>query len=327
MLVSSFTALAMMISIGTARAEMIRTPFGQADRSCVHEIPIGAHVDASTGDIKTHDNKLLAHFERCSHAWNPPALDRETAPNEPGQAFWYAFTAAHAVPAGGLTQFSQVFTNWGVPNPPNVPANDGANLFFFPGFINLSNPADITSGVSILQPVMMWGSNGKFGGHYWTIASWGVWNGGFYHSPPIQVDPGHGIEGDMYQIASNPDAWIISTTDTTTGAWTQAEIYNIPNSWPKYNWAQLGVVEAYGAPSSNIPLKSCSELPPDDELLFSLEDLWQAGPTWEDLIYADSLVSWQDFDNPMGFSPTGCQWSATQLGAPVFATVLGWYEH
>jgi hypothetical protein len=79
-------------------------------------------------------------------------------------------------------------TTWVVPAAPAT--NDKQLLFLFNGLQNSS---------SILQPVLQWGYNGKFGGAGWCVSCWladGKGGPGSY-SPPVNVNVGDTLTGRM----------------------------------------------------------------------------------------------------------------------------------
>jgi len=132
----------------------------------------------------------------------------------------------------------------------------------------------------ILQPVLQWGTGPDGGGNEWLFAAWGVWgcdaaanNCSYGYSPPYETYAGYSLEGIVQQYAGNLDAWYVSAIDDTQGLDYDFYIYNIPNSWPKFTSAQVGVLEAYGI--------CCDNLSPTNYTGFYLNGLYQAGPTSE----------------------------------------------
>lgn len=90
---------------------------------------------------------------------------------------------------------------------PEPPRNPESVIYLFPA-------AQDAAMTTILQPVLQWGDNRKFGGNHWTIASWYcTTEGKTLVSPAIEVNPGDMIEGTLRMIKESPvDCnWLIET--------------------------------------------------------------------------------------------------------------------
>jgi hypothetical protein len=134
--------------------------------------------------------------------------------------------------------------NWNVPNNPSSP-NDGQLLYLWLGLECCG--AGQYGGQNLMQPVLQWGSNGLFGGTYWTMASWYVATGNYYHSSPINVNAGNGLYGGVdwvYNPNLNEYGWQVTSqgnshssnlfigtlsgsANTQTSAYVNFEAYNI----------------------------------------------------------------------------------------------------
>ncbi len=299
------------------------TPFGPADESCVHEVPAGGSVDVGAMNVMLN-GALVAHYDPCTITVTVPVQNPNyvssngVAPT--GGGGWYEGAEGNATTISGLTQFDSLSVDWVVPAKPNLPANDPNIVYLFPGLENVSN-----SWVAIIQPVLQWGNSNVSGyqsGEYWTIGSWMVENTGsgpqvFFHTGSETVQPGDYIEGAMTQYAANLDAWNIKVTDEDSGAWASLDVYNLPSSWPKFNFAQMGILEGYG---SNLgPLSSCVDLSPSNSVSFFMNAVQEAGPSWNSFNNAQSLVQWFWFKNT-GLSPQ-CQYDPF---VDEYETVLNW---
>jgi hypothetical protein len=117
----------------------------------------------------------------------PPVRSiRDLFPRTPGG--W--IESATYTPPEPLGSLSVRFT---VPRPP---ANSSTSVvFLFPGAQN----ARLST---ILQPVLQWGNNGRFGGEYWTIACWWCTPlGCTYHSDPQTVEVGETLLASVNVVA------------------------------------------------------------------------------------------------------------------------------
>ena len=145
------------------------------------------------------------------------------------------------------------------------------------------------------------------------MSSWGLFqcnsacvcSNVFVEGPFSGVATGNRIIGTIAQYAGNPDAWSITTTDNTTGSNSVLDVWNIPNSWPKFNTAQSAVNENYG-------LKSCQDMPRNNSIQFAGINLIQGGPNWNTQNNVTTSTAWYLYSNPDGYTPN-CSWQATEL--------------
>lgn len=291
-------------------------------------MPQGGMVNAETGDVLVRGT-VVDHFASCavsSQMQFPNAYG--SGSQLPASAQWYVWSDAQWASIGGAKYpFNEFDSVLYVPTNPNPPNGDTAIEYFFSSLQNnqgLSNNGTGTgSGIVLLQGVLQWGATAYYGGKWWTIASWVVYNcnssGGcsFGYSPDEKVNAHDRIETNIYQTASNPDTWQIDMTDITSGAWSSGSV-SIPNSWPKFGSAQNGVFEAYNVNSM------CTDLSPDNSITFYEAGLSEAYPTWRQYYRVDSLganlVSWNLWN--LNLSPN-CSWSGAAL--PTY-TNLTWME-
>jgi hypothetical protein len=289
------------------------TPFGPADSSCVHGVPKGAAIDTTTGDVWLNDQKV-DHFEPCTVS--VPAISSNEAPSTSAGG-WYEWTYATSVPIGSWNEFNGIEMKWTVPDNPSVLANDTAIEYFWVGLQNYSaNFPNVTfpSGNALIQPVLQWGNNGYYaGGHYWQIVSWEVYNCnssgancslGF--SPAEPATQGDTIVGEMYLTysTSSTDTWEVYTADDTNGAWTWNDMY-IGSSSPKMTNLIGSNFEAH-----NLNTSLCTQLSPDDFAQFNVLEISEAGPSWGSFNNVSGSMSWQDRNDPNGYSPS-CAWGTS----------------
>lgn len=194
---------------GSASTEsMVLTPEGWRPKSQVHLIEKGYHLAVSSGHIlKVRDGNgaLIEDFGQLP----PPGIlldynstnrklnkGNTIAPSGNGWITW----AEYGVTNGPISTFS---TNWIVPTAP--PSNDGQIIYIWNGLepyrVEDNNPANL-----VIQPVLQWGSNGTFGGQYWSTSNWCVWStGAAYTSPNTNVSPGTNLQGLITYNGSKAD--------------------------------------------------------------------------------------------------------------------------
>jgi hypothetical protein len=328
--ISLVVAGASLVVSTRASADLVATSIGALDRSCVHEVPNGAKVDAEKGNV-TLNGKVLAHYEPCTVApttVNIPQIRPRGGGQPPATGGgWYESTTGFATTVSSYKGFDELDVSFTVPTPPQTP---GTNIFFFfPGLENLVSTGDW---ISIIQPILGWNNGGSISGWYYEameVINNGE-NGGtagtftVYHSPPVHspyLSSGDLLHTYTWMLASNE--WEIYVYDNNTGGYSYNTWY--PNSgWSNYTWAQLGVLEGYGQPAETSGISSCSVLPGSEDITFSLDGIWEGGPYWNSWNDAASAVTWSDNDNPNSLAPTTCGWLAQSTGSPVDTTDLMW---
>jgi hypothetical protein len=308
------------LMIGVARqasAKTVMTPFGEADDSCVHETPMGANIDVQSGDVVVNGKKV-DHYAPCAVPWQlkMPRKSGHEGPPIPAPTGWYSWSDAQAASISGTVYpYDELYVDWSVPSNPSAPTGDYPIEYMFSGLQNnqslSSNGTGCGSTMILIQPVLEWGDNTCGGtSPSWKMASYEVWGCNAStcgsctvgHSPWTSVSTSDSISGEMWQYASNLDAWEIYMSDNTSSAYTYNTIYNISNSDPKFESAQMAVLEAYnwppigGGQCSTGSLAHCSDLSHDDSATFNLVGAFQAYPSWNSFVETDafgsSLLSW-----------------------------------
>ena len=129
----------------------------------------------------------------------------------------------------------------------------------------------------------------------------------FEYGPYTGVNPGiRSVEQSNNTRATSTRGKLRRRTPRT-GANAVLDVYNIPNSWPKFNSAQSAVNENYGPDGT--ALQSCADLPASNDIYFSILGLYQAGPNWNSFNNVSSSASWSYYSNPNKLSPN-CSWNA-----------------
>lgn len=208
----------LLLASAVLAEEWVLTPNGERPLSCVHHIDSALehavhHADGSLSIMRlkpeTNEYFVKEHHEPCPHALRN-ATAQTALPNG-----WAAYTVWQA----GIVMDSYGGI-WSVPPTPSVKAVQ--TLFLFTGFQNSFFAAN-AAGVSIIQPVLQWGTSAAGGGQYWAIASWFVGGAHTVYSDLKQVSTGDTIVGNMTLNAST-QKWAIVTNDTTSGVTTSISV-------------------------------------------------------------------------------------------------------
>jgi hypothetical protein len=299
-----------------ASAKPIMTPFGEAEDSCVHEIPMGGNLDTETGTV-TVNGKVVDQHSKCTSGWQMNS--RPTASKLPATGGWYAWTDAQNPSISGTNYpFDAAYTDLWVPTDPSPPAGDSPIIYLFSSLENnqaLSNNGtgcNSSNTTAIIQPVLQWGQNGSLGGPHWYMAAYEVYwcdsdcstNCSVGHSPFVQVSAGDALGGSMWQTAHG-------TTDTWEIRWDDANGLYTWNtmtvaSWvPKFGSFQEGVLEAYN-------INSCADFSPDNSLKFWNFGVYVAYPSWNSYDEADVFGSnILSFSHNTASEPTNCSQNAS----------------
>jgi hypothetical protein len=212
--------------------DYVSTPVGKIHKTCIHQ---SDEPDAKLPRCKYVSKVNLTTTEGVE----APAAKGLQPPTVNG---WVENSYAYAPAANPW--FGRAYSAWTVPRNPISISNQ--LLYYFPGFQNLSGT------LSIIQPVMQWGNNGRFGGNYWSIASWFVNTAGVaVHSTPKTVVTGNVIDGSM--IGSNCTAAGSCTWTITTKVRNSSTLITTLVRTPGvvYNWAAPAALEAYRLTACN----------------------------------------------------------------------------
>ncbi|MFZ5895430.1 MAG: hypothetical protein ACOY0T_30520 [Myxococcota bacterium] len=207
--------------------DYVATPVGEIHKTCIHESD-----DADRAFPKCrYKSKLKLQ--------NPASL-AAPGPLQPPTVNGWVENSFRFAPAGQW--FRQAFSAWTVPNNPSSISNQ--LVYYFPGFQNLAGT------LSIIQPVMQWGNNGRFGGNFWSIASWYVDTAGVaVHSTPRTVTTGQIIDGSM--VGSNCTAAGVCSWTITTKVRNGISTTLTRSPGVVYNWAAPAALEAYRLTACN----------------------------------------------------------------------------
>ena len=241
----------------------VLTPFGIADRSCVHEIDDGEIVrpDKQTGEsaVTSRSGEKRRSLPSCKYA-----TIKNKSEHVPAVNGWLAAEAVDPVGSNGDHWLNGLTATWTVP--PN-PSQNGGTLFLF-------NAAQTQLWDIIIQPVLEWNNTGN---NTWTIASWAGGNAyGYSHGTRRTVQPGNTIYGSIW--AYDCDVWLIRgmcVWDITTMNLANFEysyLEYIPNDSMKTAFG--GVAEAYN-------ITSCNRLPNGSLGSTAFSSIQLYLPTWD----------------------------------------------
>ncbi|MBB6113088.1 hypothetical protein SAMN05421821_12910 [Mucilaginibacter lappiensis] len=181
--------------------DMVITPFGARPASQVHQIESGyaltyqgnhlVKVQSQTGKVAEDFGDQLQIQKNAEQSKKITSLSTSAVP---GLGSGWITNAQNDVAVSGLTLFT---TDWIVPS--NPPANNGQLLYLFNGLQD-----GFTSTSHILQPVLQYGNNSRFGGNYWVINNWyaSCQTCPAFYGTPVTVTPGTGLEGAMNGTAN-----------------------------------------------------------------------------------------------------------------------------
>jgi hypothetical protein len=274
------------------------------DDKCVHIIPNGATVDGRTGDVWVNGSRFME-----GHASGACA---NVAPASAGG--WEEAISANANTSvgGGADAYSALNSTWVVPSEP-VNNNNNSMVMIFSSVEQCSNHScGVGSGGTIgdiMQPVLQWNNANNGETHQWEItAEYGSTSLGYYQTGGEVVNVGDSIYGEL-ALQSNGQ-WLIYVYDLSTGAY--GYFYWTPTPGNVFNYAQAGVLEAYGTQSESAGPASCNDLPASGSVTFYVGPVAQEGygdilPSWFDWagLETPSSCGWgQSFVNPGGYSTT-----------------------
>lgn len=262
--------------------DLVLTPDGYYDRSCVHEVPNGSHVNGLTR-IVTRPDGTTYHLGKCLY---PGRRDRngvrDTSPVDDGWMEWADTVANYA---------TDIAAHWKVPAAPGGSYSGNDLYYSFPG---------LQDAVYVLQPVIQYGYNSSFGGSYWSAASWHCNSGSdCTHSKPITtVSDSDAIVGEVSSGAcvAGQCSWTVTTVDSTKGTRTSM------------TWTDtIAYYDAVGGAVEVKNLTSCDQYP-QTGVFFSGISLQENGQS--------VTPSWNHTINPNSESPS-CNFKVTSTATTV----------
>ncbi len=223
--------------------------------SCVYELETGDVVD-EVGNIRSGATGNVQIVPPCAYPTlssspSSSSTSKVIPPNDNGWMETVGWTAPAAV-----GEFSATFI---VPSGPT--RSDGQVVYLFPGMQDSANQ-------NIIQTVLQYGNNARFGGSYWVMASWfggDAWGGNYYTGTAYRVNVGEELSGSMWGNKSDCSGGCLWT------AWMTDSTYNNVSSISVHtnlSWTHVfgGVLEAH-------VVDSCHDYPSSYESFYDLQIL------------------------------------------------------
>jgi hypothetical protein len=237
----------------------VLTPVGYMDKSKVHYIAPGFHLNVANGhlqkvesatgrlvedfgEVKPLETKYnLALRGTLGNIDNSATTGSRVVPYVQG---WIAYSYwTNTNTSNPITNFT---TNWVVPS---VPSNKGSQtIFLFNGMQN-----GTTSASYIIQPVLQWGPSAAGGGKYWSITNWYVSSSSAFYGSLVNVSTGTTLKGILKQTAVSGSNYSYNSSFSGYPASNALQINNVPQAY----WASE-TLESYGVstPSTMYPPNS-----------------------------------------------------------------------
>jgi hypothetical protein len=116
--------------------------------------------------------------------------------NAPYTYSWIAWSQWHNTTGNPINSFS---TNFTVPPAPSV-QTDNQLVYIWNGLSDIG-------GDNVMQPVLQWGNNNRWGSTYWSINNWYVWNGtsAAVSTAELHIAPGTLLQGVLTLTGQQPD--------------------------------------------------------------------------------------------------------------------------
>lgn len=273
---------------------LVMTPVGPIDATCAHELPNGATVDFGQGNVLDTNGSVLAHYDPCPDPMPgfPQLPSRgsggDSGVTPPNQIInWVESSQANST-----TYVNSMTGDWQVPGNPS--SNDGQLIFLF---------FSLQSSTAIIQPVIQYGSNGAFGGYYWTMATWLVYENKYsFYTTPVTINVGDSIQGEMVMITGSPQEWYLEMADTNISAYSYGETLIGDNN--PFSNADQAVLEAY---QNGLQPTTCAVYPgvvDEGSTDFGDIQLTEPNPNWNE--YKTWSPSWETTINTQ---PVTCNWN------------------
>ncbi len=241
---------------------VVATPIGVLPARCVMEVGATDVVDFD-GKLVRHASGTTSQLPACDSV-RPLAIggapSAQTDVTPPATNGW----VENANILFGFDIRKLSVPSFSVPIPPA--RNVGQLIYLFPAM-------EPSNGGAILQPVLQWGSNGAFGGAFWSLASWTIVNGVAAHSVPLLPAVHDSLQGVIHgESCSTGCDWWVDSQDRTRGTITTARVAASRN----FRWIFGGALEVYGA-------TTCDTYPGD--VTFDSIGIWDFGgvrrtPKW-----------------------------------------------
>lgn len=283
---------AAQLSVAPA-GDYVRTPAGWWHRSCVHEIPEGAHL-ARDGRVTRGDGTTY-QLPDCTYVSYPTRRNIRADSVLPPTVNGHLEFAYEDAPSNN--SWRSIEAKWVVASKPTASYDLYEVYYTFPGLQSQEEGDNV-----ILQPVLQYGYNGGFGCiSCWYAASWRCDErpgGTCGHSSPFSVSVGDSIYGLIQSEACYGGicSWSVITLDMTTNIRSTLS-FDDPDDL--YTLAIGGDVEVYN-------LDTCNHFPTNGVFYSGITLLDEGGPT---------VPSWSHYIQP-GASPS-CEYDVSSTASTV----------
>jgi hypothetical protein len=234
---------------------IVTTPMGKTHADCVHEVPSGS-TTVSPNTFRTPNGQILS-FPNCSDPM--PSSFPTCSEGAASASYTYSGT------------LGEIEASWTVPDNPSNPGS-GDLFYIWPGLIGGSGCA------YVIQPLIQWGSNGLYGGKYYSMSSWYYEDtSDYYYSSPVEIYAGDSISAyaagggcNGSGVCSTWDISISDSTESTNTGFTCTSYSEVCSQ--SYTTAEFAF-EANG-------VSSCSnDLPASPDVIFSSITVANSGGT------------------------------------------------
>lgn len=266
--------------------EYVTLPGGKRrHRSCVHAMPTGSSLNATTMEVTSAEGASLGTLPPCHY--KPHDASNPQTPPAPGVGapFYEVYDGADAAGTNGNPR--AVCGNFGPPYyqpkycanwinniygivqvPPQPTVNDGQTMYIWGASLVTCPTPPTTQTCAIMQPVLTWGVNSVgYGGNFWSVSIYYIDQNGIVSAWYIGPTFGSITVGDWFRM----ETWVADTAcglDGNNCDWKIAGWFNnwsIPASTVQINavpgvWTvgYRGVMENYLGTTTGVP---CADLP------------------------------------------------------------------
>jgi hypothetical protein len=253
--------------------------------ACVHSVPNGATVDATTNSVLLNGS-IIAQYAPCSGQMASTGPTAAVPSTSGYSEYWYQNFASQLSSGDHIDYLT---SSWTVP--PGPTGSIGDLVFLWDGVLSSDSTV-------LIQPVLQWGDtcqwteigqsnpacdNGNNNGQQWILASWYVnlYQGAFY-SAPVGASANDQIYGTSWLTnqVNGYQTWSVVAYDSNTG---QSSYFNIYYSTVDWTQGYPGVLEWLSG-------SSCNQLPNSSGIEFSSITAAHGYPN-----YTALSLGWQPF--------------------------------
>jgi hypothetical protein len=256
-----------------ASTDLRDVPGAQTNKACVHEVPLGAAIDAQ-GNVSLN-GKTVAHYPPCAFpvvAHKRPGKSTSKGRIEDDSALALPKGTCDSANGTCAGYFDGLQNAWTVPS---APSSNG-------GLIYLYNALASKDGSTIVEAVLQYGNNGFFGGNSWTVSNWVVTKTNVYYTKGVEVAVGDSVGGFLLGADCSKSGlcdWQLQIQKGRDFPDISAAV-GVP-----LVWAFKGVLEAFH-------INACSKLPASGQTTFDLTMLFEPDASGQDQDEIETSLSW-----------------------------------